>query len=1176
MAYFPTPTPGAANVSTTAPAEAVQFSLTSRTFLTGSPLTLTLSTLSPTATIRYTTNRTEPGAASTLYNGPLTVSASTRIRARAFEPGRPAGPVVSETFLVIDAAAAAFTSPLPIVLTHTFSAGSLPNDTPLPANIMVFAPAAPDNLARLTHLPVLAVPVSLERRGSTTASAPKHSMTLELWDEANADRDLPMLDLPADSDWVLHAPYEFDRSLLHNDLIYRLSNDAGRYAPRTRFVEHFHSTLDGVVNGAVTSQDYFGIYSLQERIKRGAQRVDVEKLTPTENAVPAVQGGYLLKVDRTGTDTGIAAGGYTNGVGTVGLVWVDPKESSTIPDQVVSAAQKTWVTNDLNAMWAAMNSQSFMDPVNGYARYIDVVPTVDNHILNTAARNLDALRLSAYWHKPRFGKWTAGPLWDFDRSMGSTDVRENGPLTWAAAPAGGDFGTDFFHYKWYNEMFRDPNFWQQWVDRLDAMRGFALSTSHVLEVIDELAAPLASGGASTPAGRNFQRWSAMLPRSTSAATPGTNGTWAGEIAWLKSWWTQRLAFMDGQFTRPVTTDLTPGVVPAGSQASLASPSTVTPGVQIYYTLDGSDPRPAAVEPYPAGGVPVVTPLMPETSAVRTIVPATDIGTAWRGEDLNQNNNHADDFDDSSWRSNAPGALNGVGFDDATTAGQISFLPAIGVRLNTTLNPVAPAIPENTMLGTRTSCYLRMPFDLTPAQVASVAAPATLTLQVRSDDGFVAFLNGIEVARDRAPAVLTWDEKATAVRADADALVWTSYPVSNFASLLKAGTNLIAIHGLNSSLTSNDALYAARLVLLTPPPPFQPPLAPSAALYQSPIPVDGPVVITTRALNPVLPSDPPTKTGGGTGTVPNGTSWSAPRRFVYLPGTVPARAGNLSLTEIHYHPAPPTAAELAAGFLQANDFEFIRFTNHGTEALNLTGIRFSAGVRFTMPLDIAGWLAPGQSAVVVENAVAFRFRYGNPWPVLGEFSGALDDGGENLVLVDRDSLVIADITYDNALPWPVEADAGKSLILTGGDPSQPGSWRASLDEGGSGVTSFASFQARYFPGGGSPALAAADPDGDGLNNFAEFAMGTDPRKAGNVDTAPLEIIASNPLTLRARRRTGLTQTSWTLEAAGPLQGWQDTGSPPAVTSLSPDLEELQWILPVPAGPQFFRLKVAVQP
>ena len=1179
-AYFPTPTPGAPNVASNAPAEAVGFSLSSRTFTSSAILTVSLATVSTTAEIRYTTNRTLPSPGSPAYTGPITVSGSTRIRARAFEPGRPEGPVTSETYLMLDAAAAAFTSPLPIVLTHNFGTGTLANDAVVPANMMVFTPGLPDNLARLTDLPVTVTPVSLERRGSTTAAAPKHSMTLELWDEANEDRNLPLLGMPSDSDWVLHAPYEFDRSLIHNDLIYRLSNDAGRYAPRTKFVEHFHNVDNapgGAVNGAISATaDYFGIYSLQERITRGDDRVNIEKITTADNTVPAVQGGYLLKIDRRGTDVGIAAAGFSSGTGTLGPTWVDPKETSTRPDQVVTPAQKTWVVNDLNAMWDAMRAANFLDPINGYAKYVDVVPTVDNHILNTASRNLDALRLSAYWHKPRYGKWTAGPLWDFDRAMGAADQRENNPVTWSgvATPAtAGDFGTDFFHYTWYNEMFRDPNFWQQWVDRLDALRRSSLATAHVMAVIDELSAPLAAGGTGTPILRNLQRWPAMPPRAATASTPGTNGTWAGEIAWLRTWWTQRLAFMDGQFMRPTATDLTPGVVPAGSSAGLTSPSTATGGVEIYYTTDGSDPRPPATERYPVAGVPTVTTLMPENSSVRTIVPGSDIGTAWQGLDSNNNGDPLDDFDDSSWRANAVGALNGVGYDETTTAANISFLPALGLRLNTTANPVSPPTPANTMLDNNASCYLRMPFTLTAGQVASVAAPAALTLQVRSDDGFVAWLNGVEVARDRAPAALTWNSTSTAARVDADALTWTIHTISGFAYLLKAGPNVLAIHGLNSSVSSNDALFGARMVLLAPPPPYLPAVAAPAQLYTGPITIPGPIVITSRTLSPALPSDPPTTNGGGTGAVPNGTGWSAPRRHVYLPGSVPPTAANLAITEIHYHPEPPSEAERAAGFLQANDFEFIRLTNIGAQPLNLTGLRFSAGIAFTQSLEITSWLAPGQSTVVVENTEAFQLRYGNLWPILGEFSGTLDDGGETVVLVNPASSVIAELTYDDAAPWPAGADQGKSLLYTAGSPANSSSWRASLDAGGSGVTSLATFQGRYFPAGGSGAAATADPDGDGLANFAEYAMGTDPRRSATVDPAPLAIISTTPLRLRSQRRMGSVNTSWVLETASALSGWQSVAINPVITPLTPELESMDWEPPTAPAPAFFRVRLA---
>jgi Lamin Tail Domain len=63
-AYFNTPTPGAANNPATAPAEPVAFSLTSRTFNAGQTLNVALSVTSPSATIRYTTDRSVPTAGS--------------------------------------------------------------------------------------------------------------------------------------------------------------------------------------------------------------------------------------------------------------------------------------------------------------------------------------------------------------------------------------------------------------------------------------------------------------------------------------------------------------------------------------------------------------------------------------------------------------------------------------------------------------------------------------------------------------------------------------------------------------------------------------------------------------------------------------------------------------------------------------------------------------------------------------------------------------------------------------------------------------------------------------------------------------------------------------------------------------------------------------------------------
>jgi hypothetical protein len=101
----------------------------------------------------------------------------------------------------------------------------------------------------------------------------------------------------------------------------------------------------------------------------------------------------------------------------------------------------------------------------------------------------------------------------------------------------------------------------------------------------------------------------------------------------------------------------------------------------------------------------------------------------------------------------------------------------------------------------------------------------------------------------------------------------------------------------------------------------------------------------------------------------GTEWSALNEAVFYRSSPPP----LIITEISSAPAPPTAAEAAAGFTDKDDFEFIEVMNTGSEPLNLRDIRFAQGVDFTFS-DVT--LTPGERAVVVHRLAAFRLRYGN--------------------------------------------------------------------------------------------------------------------------------------------------------------------------------------------------------
>ncbi|HVY70284.1 MAG TPA: lamin tail domain-containing protein, partial [Verrucomicrobiae bacterium] len=110
-----------------------------------------------------------------------------------------------------------------------------------------------------------------------------------------------------------------------------------------------------------------------------------------------------------------------------------------------------------------------------------------------------------------------------------------------------------------------------------------------------------------------------------------------------------------------------------------------------------------------------------------------------------------------------------------------------------------------MRGGYTSVYFRKTFT-----VANPGDVQTLTLRVLSDDGFVAWINGQEVARFNVPnGDLAHD--ATAITTFNEPLPLDDYPVNNPGQILRAGENIITIHGFNASLgNSSDFVMDPRL------------------------------------------------------------------------------------------------------------------------------------------------------------------------------------------------------------------------------------------------------------------------------------------------------------------------------------------------------------------------------
>ncbi|NIP96982.1 MAG: lamin tail domain-containing protein, partial [Akkermansiaceae bacterium] len=229
--------------------------------------------------------------------------------------------------------------------------------------------------------------------------------------------------------------------------------------------------------------------------------------------------------------------------------------------------------------------------------------------------------------------------------------------------------------------------------------------------------------------------------------------------------------------------------------------------------------------------------------------------------------------------------------------------------------------------------------------------------------------------------------------------------------------------------------------------------------------------------------------------------------------------DLVVSELMYDPVAASEGEIAEGFGDSEDFEYLELLNTGTSPLDLTGIRLAAGVTFEFADGAITELAPGARVLVVENAAAFEFRYGSGHPVAGQYGGKLDDSGELVRVADVLDVPLIEFTYGNASPWPEEAAGeGASLVLadpaSAPDHDDPASWIASGVAGGTpGQGEVIAFDFATWAAAEGVTNPGDDDDGDGLTNYHEFVRGTPPLEysAPRTDTAQVEFLGVGGVT-----------------------------------------------------------------
>ncbi len=144
--------------------------------------------------------------------------------------------------------------------------------------------------------------------------------------------------------------------------------------------------------------------------------------------------------------------------------------------------------------------------------------------------------------------------------------------------------------------------------------------------------------------------------------------------------------------------------------------------------------------------------------------------------------------------------------DTANGGLAVYAPPVSGGVSSGYKSVIQTDVQSIMKGINSTAYLRVPFS-----VADPAALNSLTLRMMYDDGFVAYLNGEEVARRNAPSAPQWNSAATAAQSSDRALNSEEINISDHLQTLKAGENVLAIQGLNHGIDDGGFLIVPEMV-----------------------------------------------------------------------------------------------------------------------------------------------------------------------------------------------------------------------------------------------------------------------------------------------------------------------------------------------------------------------------
>ncbi len=464
-----------------------------------------------------------------------------------------------------------FVSPLPTLPVVRVS--TLGQAVPAPA-LDTYITGTIEVLSNNSGRPDLSLrPIDISGHGNSTWSPPKKPLKLRF----PSGQAASMLGMPSSRHWRALANW-YDPSQVRNATAFELMRRIySPWTPRCEFCELY------------LNDEYQGVYQMTESVRADPFRLPVTLPDSSATGLDAT-GAYMLEINSRYVAEGEP--GFNTVPTNVPIQFDDPSPPS--------ASQITYITNWINTFDATLMGSSWLDPVDGYARFVDMESWADWYLVNELVRNQDsAFFASCKLYKERDtattpGRLRMGPAWDHDLSMG------NGYgvtfSDWVGDP-------EAWHTRspeWLNRMLSDPAFQAVVQVRWDRLKAAAVGPDGVIEWARQQSLRVSRA--------------MMADASRWGRAPDARARFDSALTWLR----RRLKWMDDRIPVIVARNLIPNPRPSvdltgfSGYAGLA-PSAATLALAAGNPLDGNSARytyTAAQNPGQVGGPFVSFPAVP--------------------------------------------------------------------------------------------------------------------------------------------------------------------------------------------------------------------------------------------------------------------------------------------------------------------------------------------------------------------------------------------------------------------------------------------------------------------------------------------------------------------------------------------------------------------------------------